>query len=1261
MKKFIKALMVSCLSVVLMLSNINVFATSALQDPKNSNQMVSPTETVGVNLYEFGERTQLFNDNWKFNLGESENAQNIIFDDSAWRSLNLPHDFSIEQDFTAAGEAESGYLLGGTGWYRKSFILDKESADKNITIDFGGAYMNTTVYVNEQRVGENVYGYTPFSFDITDYLYTDGTTENIISVKVENKTPSSRWYSGSGIYRDVKLTITDKVHVDRYGTFITSEKLEDQHGSDVDVSAKTILVNKSSQEKTISMKSGIYFNDELVNTIVSTDDIVLGANSKKEITQNLVINKPKLWGINQGNLYVIKTDVLENNVVIDSYETEYGFRYLKNDPNTGFWINGENVKLQGVCMHHDQGALGAVAYHRSIERQVEILQEMGVNAIRVTHNPAADELIKIANEKGMMIIDEAFDTWDSSKNGNSFDFARYFHTEVSTNNNNLFGAEPTMEWSEYVVKTMTNRGKNSPSIIMWSIGNEVMEGNSPNTSTYAGIAAELATWINEEDPTRAVTIGDNKFKADWKVSTDIGNELTKKGGSVGMNYSGGNHFDQYHSDNPDWSIYAAETSSSVNSRGIYSYHDNNSATTGERLLTSYDESKVGWGALASESWDMITTRDYMSGEFIWTGFDYLGEPTPWNGTGTGSVGAWPAPKTSYFGIVDTAGFEKDVFYFYQSQWNEEVQTLHMLPAWNKDVINVKSDGKVRVDVYSDAASVELFFTPKGETARQSVGKQSFTKITTPSGHTYQKVGGASKDHRALYMTFEVDYAEGTLEAVAYDSKGEIINNTKGRNIVTTTGNEEKLVATADKETILADGKDLVYITVDVTDVDGNIVPDASNNVVFNVTNGKLIGVDNGKQTDHSSYQANNRDAFSGKVLAIVQAGTAGGDITITASSDNLESSTVVVKSIKDNTQPKTILSYEIGKNYFVKLNTVPIIQDKVKLNFSDNTQTTESVVWNTYDSNLLSQVGSFTVSGRTTESNVPVSVNINMIAEYKGLLDYSVVTPIGQIPVLPKSRPLVLTNGLISPVEFPVIWEEIAMNDVEKAGILKINGTSNVLGDMVNVTASIRVADTLYTEIGNAASQYLNLTQSIPSNLENGVLESIVDDELYDVTNLNKRWTTSGTKGNEDHSIVNIDFEYATALNFGKVVLYHYVKDGESIMPSSVKFEYAIFAGEGASFIPVTATASQPIIDEKNPQIQKVEYTFDSPVNAVILRIIQENNDATKYIGLTEAQLITYEGSVESNSSAEITGIAIDGKKVPEFQLNNGIDRKSVV
>lgn len=542
-KRYVRA-GAACLAALLTVQGMTLPVAAGEEVKVRSNsqtQMSSDPEAVYVSNYgkSTDQRTINFDSNWKFNLGDVENAQTANFDDSKWRQVSLPHDYSIEQDYSKSMEAESGYLPGGTGWYRKSFTIDKAAEGKEIRVDFSGVYMNASVWVNGEKLGTHPYGYTPFSFDITDYVkYGE---ENTIAVKVENKTPSSRWYSGSGIYRSVNLTMTEKVHVDLEGTQITTENLKAEQGGTVNMDVRTQVVNDSEDEQAVTLTHTVFpkgKDESAAIGTVTTEAKTVASGESDEIEITLEAQSPALWSVDSPTLYTVRTEVKLGENTVDVYDTEYGFRYFDFDNNTGFSLNGQNTKLKGVCMHHDQGALGAKANARAIARQIEILKQMGCNTIRVTHNPAADELIQACNEQGMLVIDEAFDTWLYAKNGNSNDYAKWFNQTID-GDNQILGAGDGMTWAQFDLTAMVKRGYNAPSIIMWSLGNEVMEGISGGVSNYPATAQKLVNWVKELDATRPMTTGDNKLKANWSEAESIGNTLNAAGGTVGFNYCAG--------------------------------------------------------------------------------------------------------------------------------------------------------------------------------------------------------------------------------------------------------------------------------------------------------------------------------------------------------------------------------------------------------------------------------------------------------------------------------------------------------------------------------------------------------------------------------------------------------------------------------------------------------------------------------------------------------------------------------------------------
>ena len=854
-----KRLLAGALALVMGANLVTVGAFARGESRSTSTQTSSPEETVYVNSYGGDSRTVDFNDHWRFNLGSGSEA--VDYNDSAWRDVDLPHDYSIEQEYTQSGEAESGYLLGGTGWYRKTFTLDETWKDKVITVDFGGVYMNATVYLNGEKLGFHPYGYTAFSFELPQNLLKyDG--ENVLAVKVEHETPSSRWYSGSGIYRSVNLTVTDPVHVDRNGTYITTPKLAESNGADGTVNVVTTVANQSGEAADVVVRQTIYeLGGEQSVASVTGETVTVDAGSTQDVTLTAKVDSPKLWDTDNPNLYTAVTEVLVDEQVVDTYTTEFGFRWTEfNNDSTGFELNGVPTRLKGVCMHHDQGALGSEAWYRAIERQVEILKDMGCNAIRVTHNPAAPELIEIANRKGMMIVDEAFDMWVMEKNGNVNDYSVWFEQTIGADNA-ILGGEAGMTWAEFDIKAMAYQDRNAPAVIMYSLGNEIFEGTANDrASEYPGIAENLCTWLQEVDNTRPPTFGQNSNNDTWAFK--VAEVIHEFGGVSGVNYANTGRFDQWV--NKGWKVYYSETASAVTSRGVYDRKANNSdGGKGDYLLTSYDKSAVGWGALASDAWWRVLERDNSMGEFVWTGFDYIGEPTPWNGTGTGKPGnasTWPAPKSSYFGIIDTNGLPKDSYYLYQSMWNDDVTTLHVLPTWNREDIIVDGSGKVEVVVYSDAPVVKVYLN--GE----EVGTATSTVTTTDAGYTYRTftegTGAFAKKsgHQSLYGTFMVPYAEGTLEVKAFEEDGTTpITDTQGRSVVKTTSGASQLTVSADRDSIVADGDDLSYVTIDVKDADGNLVNTDDVNVQLSIEGeGTIVGVDNGRQPDHTSYQSSDR-------------------------------------------------------------------------------------------------------------------------------------------------------------------------------------------------------------------------------------------------------------------------------------------------------------------------------------------------------------------------------------------------------------------
>ena len=1254
------------LSIPLGLLTNSAWAVEDATRSDSTTQMSSTPEVVYSSAVDSKQnRTSDFDANWKFMLSDSVQAQDPTFDDSAWQQVDLPHDYSITQKYSQSNEAESAYLPGGTGWYRKSFTIDRDLAGKRIAINFDGVYMNATVWFNGVKLGTHPYGYSPFSFDLTGNAKFG--EENTIVVKVENRLPSSRWYSGSGIYRDVTLTVTDGVHVGNNGVAIKTPSLATQNGGNVTMNLTTKVANDTKAAANITLKQTVFpkggKTDAAIGT-VTTASKSIAAGASADVTSTITAASPKLWSIKNPNLYTVRTEVLNGGKVLDTYDTEYGFRWTGFDATSGFSLNGEKVKLKGVSMHHDQGSLGAVANRRAIERQVEILQKMGVNSIRTTHNPAAKALIDVCNEKGVLVVEEVFDMWNRSKNGNTEDYGKWFGQTIA-GDNAVLGGDKDETWAKFDLTSTINRDRNAPSVIMWSLGNEMMEGISGSVSDFPATSAKLVAWTKAADSTRPMTHGDNKIKANWNESNTMGDNLTANGGVVGTNYSNGANYDQIRTGHPSWAIYGSETASAINSRGIYN-RTTGGAQSSDKQLTSYDNSAVGWGAVASSAWYDVVQRDFVAGTYVWTGFDYLGEPTPWNGTGSGAVGSWPSPKNSYFGIVDTAGFPKDTYYFYQSQWNDDVHTLHILPAWNENVVAKGSGNKVPVVVYTDAAKVKLYFTSKGSTEKRLIGEKSFTKKTTAAGYTYQVYEGADKNstaHKNMYLTWNVPWAEGTISAEAYDENNKLIpeGSTEGNASVTTTGEAAKLKADADRKTITADGKDLSYIEVDVTDANGHIVPDAANRVTFDVKGaGKLVGVDNGSSPDHDSYQADNRKAFSGKVLAIVQSTKEAGEITVTAKADGLQSSTVKIATtaVPGTSTEKTVRSFYYSRNYYVKTGNKPILPSDVEVRYSDGTSDRQNVTWDAVSDDQIAKAGSFSVAG--TVAGQKISVRVTMIDEIGALLNYSASTPVGTPAVLPGSRPAVLPDGTVTSANFAVDWTKPADTVYNTAGTVKVPGTATVFGKEFKVTATIRVQRSQVTIGSSVSGNALRLTQNIPADKQSDTLNAIKDGSTTVDANTgggaNPSAWTNWAYSKAGHNTAEITFEYATEQQLGQIVMYFFRDSNAVRFPDAGKTKIQISA-DGKNWTDLAATetiAAQESSDRVKP------YTYDfAPVGATFVKVTVTNADTTTpsgvvCTGLTEIELKTATSKFVTNTSAALSSLTVNGTKVSDSVLAAG-------
>lgn len=764
-----------------------------------------------------------FDDNWKFHPGDISLAREPSFDDSKWRELSLPHDWSIEGEFSEKNPATpaGGALPGGVGWYRKTFSICEKEKTKNFFIDFDGVYRNSEVWINGHYLGERPYGYSSFRYNLTPFLKF-GSEVNVISVRVDNsKQPNSRWYSGSGIYRNVWLTSTGKIYVDHWGTYITTPEVTNKM-------AKLLIISKIKNEieKTgiITVRTTLFdTNGKKITSVTSKTNSI--ADSVTEVKQELKVNNPSLWSIDHPYLYKAITQVSFEGKKIDRVSTVVGLRYFSFDRYKGFLLNGTPLKIVGVCDHHDLGCLGAAINKRAIERQLEILKGMGINGIRTSHNPPAPELLDLCDRMGFVVMDEAFDMWRKSKT--QFDY----HLDWD-------------KWHKRDLEDMVLRDRNHPSIFIWSIGNEIPEQGD---STGITIARELTGIVRTLDKTRPVTSATN--------SPEKMNYIAKSGALdlIGYNYNQWS-FKDFLNDFPDKKFIATETTSALATRGSYDMPADSIRrwpvrwdillTTGNADFTcsSYDNCSAPWGSTHEETWKVIKKYEYLSGMFIWTGFDYLGEPTPY---------PWPA-KSSYFGIVDMAGFPKDVYYMYQSELTSK-PVLHIFPHWNWQ------PGKI-IDIwaYTNCQEVELFLNGKSLGSKRKIGDD-------------------------LHLSWKVPFTPGILKAVGRSAGKEIISQE-----IRTAGKPAKIILTADRNTIKANCRDLSFISVEVTDKDGNIVPYADGLINF-IVNGDatIAGVDNGNPVSHEPFRTNYRKAFHGLCLLVIQSGRNRGSVDIIAHAKGL--------------------------------------------------------------------------------------------------------------------------------------------------------------------------------------------------------------------------------------------------------------------------------------------------------------------------------------------------------------------------------------
>ncbi|KAL1875198.1 hypothetical protein Daus18300_003269 [Diaporthe australafricana] len=771
------------------------------------------------------------------------------FDDSSWESVNLPHDWAIKGPFGAPGiSGGMGRLpTDGVGWYRRNLTIAESDVGKSIFLDVDGAQSHAGVWLNGVLVGGWPYGYSSFRLDLTPYIQVgDG---NLLAVRLENAVDSSRWYPGAGIYRNIWLTKVNPVHVGQYGTRITTSSVSAEEAT---VHLGVDVENKGNSTQDVLVKTDILLaggSDEIVATFPPTN-IQVAAGAKEAVNNSLTFSNPLLWGpppSQTPNLYrAVTTLTVSNGSIVDQYETQFGIRSVTFDGTIGLIVNGEAVRVRGTNNHHDLGSLGAAFNVRAAERELQTLQEMGSNTLRMSHNPPAPEFLDLADRLGFLVMDETFDAWNTAKVANDYHL--------------LFP-----DWHEPDTRSLVRRDLNHPSVILWSIGNEIPE---QRTASGAETARTLRDIVHSEDSSRPVTMSFDQAQPGDTVA-DLMDVLSLNYQGEGRGTSWASAFPGFHDAYPDKLLWTSESSAAVSTRGTYIFpvvgnksqivSDGQGGNASSLQISSYELYARVWATGPDKVFTQQDTYPYVAGEFVWSGFDYLGEPTPYD--------ASPLARSSYFGIVDLAGFKKDRFYLYQSRWREDLPSAHILPHWSWS----DRDGKVTpVHVFSSGDEAELFVNG------QSAGRQVKEPLT------YR------------FRWDNVTYSPGDLRVVTYKN-GDVWAEASKR----TVGAAEGLNITADRTRITADGYDLSYITVAVTDGLGDTVPYATDSITFSVSGpGEIVSTDNGDQSDQTPFPSLTRKAFSGLALAIVRtkAGQAG-EITVSAAADGLAPAQVTVVAV----------------------------------------------------------------------------------------------------------------------------------------------------------------------------------------------------------------------------------------------------------------------------------------------------------------------------------------------------------------------------
>ncbi|MBN2807488.1 MAG: DUF4982 domain-containing protein [Prolixibacteraceae bacterium] len=786
--------------------------------------------SCGSGSFSASERKQSFNDNWKFLLGDTIGAGSKDFDDNEWRSLELPHDWSIEgkTDMDNPTRGAGGYFPSGVGWYRKTFSIPEDWKNKKIAIYFEGVYMNAEVMINGKSLGVHPYGYTSFSYDLTSYLAFD--KENILAVRVDNSQQmNSRWYSGSGIYRHVWLMVHNPVHVAHWETTITTPEVSSEMAT---VQVKTLIKNETENPQTVKVNIKLLDKNSKEAGIGETE-IEMPARSEMEVHQTINVANPLLWNLDSPDLYQAKIQVMNGRKILDETTTNFGIRTIKYSTENGFQLNGKTVNMNGGCVHHDNGCLGAAAYNRAEERKIELLKKAGFNAVRTSHNPPSEAFLDACDRLGLLVMNESFDCWHISKN--TYDYARFFD-----------------QWWQHDIEAMVKRDRNHPSIIMWSIGNEIPERKEPRAVETAKILVEAIKKIDDTRPITSAVVG---WGNDWYV------------------------FD---------SLFAAHDVAG------YNYHLNSAPDDHQRVPSRIIVHTESYPNDAFANWKLVTNNNYVIGDFVWTAMDYLGESGigRWYYTGETPGEHWEHEffpwHGAYCGDIDLIGWRKPISHYRSMLYNDD-KKLYMAvrepepegkeikgtwwsvwPTWESWTWPGFEGKNIQVEVYSMYPKVKLYLDDK------LIGEQATTI------------------DQQFKATFTLPYATGQLKAVGVENDQEVESTT-----LQTAGQSALIKLNADRQDIKADGQDLSFVIVEITDKDGTIQPNADNLLEFTIEGeGTIVGVDNADLKDLDSYVGSSRKAFKGRALVVIKSTHHAGNIHLTVTSPGLTDASVNIRSEK---------------------------------------------------------------------------------------------------------------------------------------------------------------------------------------------------------------------------------------------------------------------------------------------------------------------------------------------------------------------------